>query len=174
MRKSHTELTREILDLLNLPVSREGLRKAHKITRTPEAMQTLCTEGEWKGMVDSDRVESEILPKVLEETPQLLPLIQRFQEKDGGLWDICSTLNWFLEKTEELAGNRPLPEDIGVNVKNFDGDKPKFGFLYWEEGRCLVKIKEMAKLEDWPGKLGEEQQTYRNSFDAAMDGWLVD
>lgn len=171
---SYTELTREILRTLNLPVSREGLRNAHKITRTPEAMKKRHKEGEWKGLVDSERVEREVLPKVLKETPQLLPVIRRLQEKDQGLWDICSTLDWFLEKTEELAGNRPLPSHIGVHVKNYEGEEPRFGFLFWYEGQCLVRIKEEGGLEDWPGRLGEERQTYPNSFAAAMDGWLVD
>ena len=40
-RQSQTELAREVLRLLDLPQSREGLRKAHRITRTPEAKNTL-------------------------------------------------------------------------------------------------------------------------------------
>lgn len=180
----HTELTREILGILNLPVSKEGLLKAHKITRTTEVMETLRTDGEWEGTADSERAEREILAKVLKETPQLTPLVLRL--KNQGLWEICSTLDWFLEKTEQLAGNRPLPEitlqirgnpAFGVNVMNLSGKNPSYGFLFWEEGKCLIGIKEEVPFhchDDWPGSLGEEQQAYKNSFEAAMDGWLVD
>lgn len=169
---SHTELTREILALLNLPESREGLRKARTITRTPDAMKIRHEDGEWKGLVDSERVEREMLPTLLEEAPQLLPLIRRLREKGQGLWDICSTLDWFLEKVEEITGNRPLPSHVCVSVKNFKGKEPRFGFLFWEEGRCRVRVRGHDEEEDEDDP--QDWLTYPDSFAAAMDGWLVD
>lgn len=174
-RKTSPQRVREILDALSLPATREGLLAAHRATRTPEVMNTLLEDGEWKGMADTERVERDILPEVLREHPGLLPLVKRMQERDEGLWDICDLLHWFLEKVDELAGNRPLPSHIGVHVKHFDGKDSRFGFLFWEEGRYLIRIKSVGDLENQPwGKLGDEQLAYPTAWDAAMDGWLVD
>jgi hypothetical protein len=157
-----TQLVKETLTALGLPVSVEGLVRALEIIDSKKVLSTKILDGDFKGCFDTERIESEFLPKVLENYPKIKSLVQAVQEEGEGLTYICTVLNWSLENVYLLGGNRPLPFDTGVSVKNFKHKDLKFGILFWLETQCLVK------------SFNEEEQSYKTVFCAFMDGWLVD
>lgn len=171
----YTNRIRDALQALGLPVNIEGCREAHRMTRAAEAVRIRVPNGEFEGCLDRENIERKILPGILKKHPKVRDLLKRLEEREEGFDSVCHDLDWFLEKVQELSGNRPLPFQLGVHVKNFSNGKSRFGFLLWEEGRYVIAIKETAGLDDWPlGRLTGKRQTYQTAFDAAMDGWLVD
>lgn len=168
-----------IVEHLGLPKDRNGLLQLSNILMIPKVRETTIREGEFEGCLDTERIDSEILPKVLQEHPEVRAFLERPDMKENEV-TLATLANWshsFIERFHLILGDRPLPSHHVVPVKNiihldYRGEPgPQFGFLKWSSPGCKVLVTRDASMDR-----GHEsyEVEYPTMWDAFVAGWNVD
>lgn len=168
----YPQVIRCLLELLELPIDIQGCRRAAEILRSREAvMIRLGPEaGEYAGCYDEERVDKEIGDSVLQQYPQLNPLVQDFLDEGASYCSLCGWLNDFTESVAWLAGDRRLPSNKFVFVKRSHQGQCQCGIMFWLEDRYRIQ----NRSDEHPGPTEEILGIYPTAFEAALDGWRVD
>jgi hypothetical protein len=159
MTTEYPQVICELLQLLNCSLDLAGCRQAAEMIRSREATQILIKDGFFAGCFDGEEIDRQIGNAVLQQYPQLVPLVASLKEEGSGFYGIASWLNDFVESVAFLSGNRPLP------TKNFSfvkGEKG-FGVLIFEEGYYHIRSRD-----------SDETWSYSTAFEMALDGWRID
>ena len=165
-----------IVERLGLPKDRNGLLQLSNILMIPKVRDTTIKEGEFEGCLDTERIDSEILPNA---HPEVRAFLERPDMKENEM-DLATLANWshsFIEGLHLISGDRPLPSHHVVPVKNiihldYRGNPgPEFGFLKWSGPGCKVLVTSDSSMER-----GHEsyEVEYPTMWEAFVNGWNVD
>jgi hypothetical protein len=159
MVTEYPQVIGELLQLLNCTLDLAGCRQAMEMIHSREATQIVIKGGSFAGCYDSEEIDRQIGNAVLQQYPQLKPLVVGLKEEGSGFYGIAAWLNDFVESIALLSGNRPLPTDNFSFVKGEKGH----GIIFFEAGYYSIMLKDPNRI-----------LTYQTAFDAALDGWSID
>lgn len=170
MEYSYPQVVSGLVDLLGLTRDALGLARLWDALLVAKILEIRIEEGEFEGCLDARCIDDEILPKILEEHPELREFLEQAREKGADIALLASWIRVFTEDLHLISGDRPLPLQDIVPVKNI-GEKYKFGFLAWNSPGCTVTVTRDPELEDGhdPYKL-----EYKTMWDALEANWKVD
>jgi len=156
---SYPQVIGELIQLLDCPQDLAGCYQVMKMIRSQEAVQILIKDGLYAGCYDDEEIDRRVCIPILQQYPQLEPLVTRFKDEGGGFSMLAAWLNDFVESVAWLSGNRPLPTDRFSFVKN----AKDCGIITFGDGCYRIRSRDTNEI--W---------SYHTAFAVAMDGWRID